>query len=81
MVVVVVFVVVILVVVVNVVVAVAVVFEVLVVVDPRNPPSKFGQNRSVTAEILLSFSLCSSGWVSGGYKVIFVSNPTFFRLG
>ena len=66
---------------VNVVVAVAVVFEVLVIVDPRNPPSKFGQNRSVTAEILLSFSLCSSGWVSGGYKVIFVSNPTFVRLG
>ena len=32
--------------------------------------------RSVTAEILLTLSLC--GWVGGWWsKVIFVSNPTF----
>ena len=43
---------------------------VIVVVDPRNLPFKFG--RSVTAEILLTLSLCE--WWS---KVIFVSNPTF----
>ena len=45
----------------------------------RSLPLKFHQIRSVTAEILLTLSLC--GWVGGGgwwwIKVIFMSNPTF----
>ena len=39
---------------------------------PGNLPLKFHQNRSVTAEILLTFSL--SGWGGGCGKVIFNSN-------
>ena len=58
-----------------------VVIVVIVVVDPRNQPLKFGQNQLSDSYILVTLSLCAEmvdgggGWVEV-YKVIFLSNPT-----
>ena len=43
---------------------IVVINNVFVVVDPRNFPLKFDEFDSLTAEILLTLSLCA--WVSGG---------------
>ena len=66
-------------------VVIAVVVIVVVLLDPRTYLSSLVKIGSVTAEIMLTLSLCG-GWVGGGgsrwmFRVIIISNPTNVMLG